>query len=147
MGGTRVYAAIDLKSFYASAECVDRKLDPMKTNLLVADASRTEKTICLAVSPPLKALGVPGRPRLFEASEVIKRVNALRRQKAPGGELVGASCNADELAADPSLAVDYIASDALPPPPMLVATTDGLRTGRAAGKSPPPELIMLNHSR
>ena len=78
------YAAIDLKSFFASVECRERGLDPMTTNLLVADASRTEKTICLAVSPGLKAYGVPGRPRLFEAIEKVQQANALRQWKAPG---------------------------------------------------------------
>ena len=104
----RVYAAIDLKSFYASAECVERGLDPLSTNLLVADASRTEKTICLAVSPSLKAYGISGRARLFEAVEQIKQANALRREKAPGKKFTGASWNAKELAENPSLAIDYI---------------------------------------
>ena len=74
----RIYAAIDLKSFYASAECVERGMDPLTTNLLVADESRTEKTICLAVSPSLKAYGISGRARLFEALEQIRQANALR---------------------------------------------------------------------
>ena len=72
----RVYLAIDLKSFYASVECVDRGLDPLSTNLVVADASRTEKTICLAVSPSLKAYRIPGRARLFEVVQRTKAVNA-----------------------------------------------------------------------
>ena len=71
----RTYIAIDLKSFYASVECVDRGLDPLTTNLVVADVSRTEKTICLAVSPSLKALGVPGRPRLFEVIQKVKEID------------------------------------------------------------------------
>ena len=104
----RIYAAIDLKSFYASAECVERGLDPMTTNLLVADPSRTEKTICLAVSPSLKSYGISGRARLFEAVEQIKQANALRREKAPGKKFTGSSCNARELAENPSLAIDYI---------------------------------------
>ncbi len=104
----RVYAAIDLKSFYASAECVERGLDPLTTNLLVADPSRTEKTICLAVSPSLKAYGISGRARLFEAVEQIKQANALRREKAPGKQFTGSSCDAKELAENPSLAIDYI---------------------------------------
>ena len=102
------YAAIDLKSFYASVECRERGLDPMTTNLLVADASRTEKTICLAVSPSLKSYGIPGRPRLFEAAQKVAEVNALRQWKAPGRKLTGSSWDAKALAADPSLAVDYI---------------------------------------
>ena len=80
----RQYIAIDLKSFYASVECADRGLDPMQTHLVVADASRTEKTICLAVSPALKAHGVPGRPRLFEVVEKVRQINARRRAAASG---------------------------------------------------------------
>ena len=78
----RIYIAIDLKSFYASVECVERGLDPLTTNLVVADASRTEKTICLAVSPSLKAYGIPGRARLFEVVQKVKEVNAGRQRKA-----------------------------------------------------------------
>ena len=77
------YIAIDLKSFYASVECVERGLDPLTTCLLVADPTRTEKTICLAVSPGLKSYGVPGRPRLFEAIQKVKEINAERKYKAP----------------------------------------------------------------
>ena len=76
----RIYGAIDLKSFYASVECLERGLDPLTAKLVVADPDRSEKTICLAVSPSLKAFGVPGRPRLFEVVERIGQVNALRRQ-------------------------------------------------------------------
>ena len=104
----RVCLAIDLKSFYASVECVDRRLDPLTTNLVVADASRTEKTICLAVSPTLKALGVPSRPRLFEVVEKVREINAERRRLAPGHRLRGRSWNAVELAANPSLELDYL---------------------------------------
>ncbi|MBQ4481454.1 MAG: hypothetical protein II943_12545 [Victivallales bacterium] len=104
----RVCLAIDLKSFYASAECVDRQLDPLTTNLVVADVSRTAKTICLAVSPPLKALGIPGRPRLFEVVEKVREINAERRCQAPQHRFVGSSCNANELAANPSLELAYI---------------------------------------
>ena len=82
MATQRTYLAIDLKSFYASVECVDRHLDPLTTNLVVADASRTEKTICLAVSPSLKAYKIPGRARLFEAVQRVKEVNAQRLQTA-----------------------------------------------------------------
>ncbi len=102
-----VYISIDLKSFYASQECVLRGLDPLNTNLVVADPSRTEKTICLAVSPPLKALGVPGRPRLFEVVERVGQINALRRGKLKG-DFSGKSWDATALAADDTLAVDYI---------------------------------------
>ena len=102
------YIAIDLKSFYASQECVERELDPMTANLVVADGSRTEKTICLAVSPALKSLGIPGRPRLFEVVQKIRDLNSLRRMKAPGKQFTGKSCNIEELKADPSLEIDYI---------------------------------------
>lgn len=104
----RTYIAIDLKSYYASVECRERGLDPMTTNLVVADLSRTEKTICLAVSPSLKAYGIPGRARLFEVVQRVKEVNAQRRLHAPGGKLVGKSADAAELKADASLAVDYL---------------------------------------
>ena len=102
------YIAIDLKSFYASQECVERELDPLTTNLVVADNSRTEKTICLAVSPGLKSFGVPGRPRLFEVVQKVAEVNALRRERAPGRKFTGKSCDVNELRRDPSLEVDYI---------------------------------------
>ena len=104
----KVYAAIDLKSFYASVECIQRGLDPLTTNLLVADASRTEKTICLAVSPSLKSYGIPGRPRLFEAVQKVNEANALRKMKAPGQVLRGKSWDGEELNRNPSLAIDYI---------------------------------------
>ncbi len=104
----RSYIAIDLKSFYASVECMQRGLDPMTTNLVVADESRTEKTICLAVSPSLKSYGVPGRPRLFEVVQRIKAVNNQRKWKAPKKTLVGESYNNTELQARPELAVSYI---------------------------------------
>ena len=90
------YVAIDLKSFYASVECVERGLDPLRTNLVVADAERTEKTICLAVSPSLKAFGVPGRPRLFEVVQKVGEANALRQMNPTrrGGGLCGQSASA-----------------------------------------------------
>ena len=104
----RVYIAIDLKSFYASVECVERGLDPMTTHLVVADRSRTEKTICLAVSPSLKAYGLPGRARLFEVVQKVEEINALRRAKAPGRTFTGASADEPELRARPDLALDYV---------------------------------------
>ena len=104
----RIYLAIDLKSFYASVECLERGLDPMTTNLVVADESRTEKTICLAVSPSLKSYGIPGRPRLFEVVQKIKEVNAARQRKAPGKRFAGSSSDYNELKIHPELAVDYI---------------------------------------
>ena len=106
----RTYVAIDFKSFYASVECIERDLDPLATNLVVADVSRTEKTICLAVSPSLKAYGIPGRARLFEVVQKVREVNTWRRQNAPGRTLMGASCNDLELKTSPELAVDYIAA-------------------------------------
>ena len=106
----KAYIAIDLKSFYASQECIARGLDPLTTNLVVADASRTEKTICLAVSPSLKSYGISGRARLFEVVQKVKEINALRRERAPGRELTGSSCQDPELKANPSLALDYIAA-------------------------------------
>lgn len=140
MAKTRMYAAIDLKSYYSSIECSDRHLDPLTTNLVVADASRTEKTICLAVSPSLKAYGIPGRARLFEVVQKVQEVNrerlreAIRLGKAvrvtpsmevpdyqpaiescssvpkarPEYVFAGASSDAQELAADPSLEMTYL---------------------------------------
>lgn len=104
----KAYIAIDLKSFYASVECAERGLDPLDANLVVADESRTDKTICLAVSPALKAYGIPGRSRLFEAKQRIKEVNRERKRKAPGHEFTGKSIFASELAADPSLELDLV---------------------------------------
>ena len=104
----RTYIGIDLKSFYASVECRELGLDPLATNLVVADLSRTEKTICLAVTPSLKAYGIPGRARLFEVVEAVKRVNAERLRQAPNHAFTGKSYSAPELAADPSLELDYI---------------------------------------
>lgn len=102
------YIAIDLKSFYASVECVERKLDPLQTNLVVADASRTTKTICLAVSPSLKACGIGGRARLFEVVKKVQEVNAWRKLQAPKRTLVGTSSDAKALQENPTLALDYI---------------------------------------
>ena len=103
----KIYAAIDLKSFYASVECVERGLDPLITNLVVADKSRTEKTICLAVSPSLKKYGIPGRPRLFEVIQKVKRINKERQESAPGHKFIGQSFHSDKLS-DPSVALAYI---------------------------------------
>ena len=104
----RTYLCIDLKSFYASVECVDRNLDPLTTNLVVADESRTEKTICLAVTPSLKAYGISGRARLFEVIQTVKNVNAARKRKAPNRSFTKKSYDALRLKSDPSLEVDYI---------------------------------------
>lgn len=103
-----IYIAIDLKSFYASVECAERQLDPLTTNLVVADAGRTEKTICLAVSPSLKTYGIPGRARLFEVVQRVKEVNAERRNKAPGRQFTGSSYLAGELKEHPELELTYI---------------------------------------
>ena len=103
-----IYACIDLKSFYASVECAERGLDALKTNLVVADKSRTEKTICLAVSPSLKAHGIPGRARLFEVVQKVKEINGKRRIKAKNHEFVGSSYIDTELKNNPNLELDYI---------------------------------------
>ena len=102
------YIAIDLKSFYASVECRERGLDPLSTCLVVADPERTEKTICLAVTPALKRYGVPGRARLFEVVQRVREVNRERQRKAPGGRFTGKSCDIGELDRDPGLALDYL---------------------------------------
>lgn len=108
LSDNRIYIAIDLKSFYASVECMERGLDPLKTNLVVADSGRTEKTICLAVSPSLKTYGIPGRPRLFEVVQKVKEANAIRRSKAPNNHFTGESYLKEELDENPQLAIDYI---------------------------------------
>lgn len=102
----RTYVAVDLKSFYASSECVEHGFPPLSTHLVVADQSRTDKTICLAVSPSLKEYGLPGRARLFEVKAKLKEVNAARRAVAPGGVLTGKSYDAKALADNPNLAAD-----------------------------------------
>ena len=104
----KTYIAIDLKSFYASVECVERGLDPLDTNLVVADMSRTDKTICLAVSPSLKSFGIPGRPRLYEVNQKVNEVNRLRMNRAPASRLIGKSVFLHELERDRGLAVDFI---------------------------------------
>lgn len=104
----KTYIAIDLKSFYASVEAMERGLDPMTTNLLVADLSRTEKTICLAVSPSLKAYGISGRARMFEVIQQVKNANSERLRKAPGKRFIGSSFDDNELKANPNLSIDYV---------------------------------------
>ncbi len=108
MSENRTYIAIDLKSFYASVECRERGLDPMTTNLVVADPSRTEKTICLAVSPSLKSWGIPGRPRLFEVVQKVREANNLRRSQAPNRTFTGKSFHYNDLVRNPALELDYI---------------------------------------
>lgn len=104
----KAYIAIDLKSFYASVECVDRGLDPLDANLVVADQTRTEKTICLAVSPSLKSYGIPGRARLFEAIQKVREINAQRRYKAPKHSFTHESYFHSELKSDPSAELAFI---------------------------------------
>lgn len=111
-----IYIAIDLKSFYASVECLERRLDPLTTNLVVADPSRTEKTICLAVSPSLKSFGIPGRARLFEVVQKVREVNANRKSQAPNHCFLGSSYDDIELRQSPELALDYITA----PPQMAL---------------------------
>lgn len=103
-----MYICIDLKSFYASVECVSRGLDPMNTNLVVADSSRTEKTICLAVTPSLKAYGIPGRARLFEVIQKVKDVNIERLKRNYYHEFKGKSVLISELNSNPSLELDFV---------------------------------------
>ena len=104
----RTYIAIDLKSFYASVECRERGLDPLDTNLVVADESRTNKTICLAVTPSLKSYGIPGRARLFEVKRKVREVNARRLSRMRGGSFAGKSASSSELSSDPALELDVI---------------------------------------
>ena len=108
MNKSKTYIAIDLKSFYASVECRERNRDPLTTNLVVADPSRTEKTICLAVSPSLKKYGLSGRARLFEVIQKVKTANEIRKLKAPNHVFCGSSDDSRELQKKPSLKIDYI---------------------------------------
>ena len=104
----KIYISIDLKSFYASVECQERGLNPLTTNLVVADSSRTEKTICLAVSPSLKAYGIPGRARLFEVVQKVKQINQDRKRKNQNRDFIGKSYNDIDLKNNPELELDYI---------------------------------------
>ncbi len=106
--GRRTFIAIDLKSFYASVECMERGLDPLKTNLVVADPSRTEKTICLAVSPSLKSYGIPGRARLFEVVQRVREVNAARKRAIGGKSFTGSSSFDPDIKKDPFLELGYV---------------------------------------
>ena len=108
MEENKTYIAIDLKSFYASVECRERNRDPLTTNLVVADPSRTEKTICLAVSPSLKAYGIPGRARLFEVIQKVREANNARRRNIPDHHFTGKSDDSTKLGTDPTLQLDYI---------------------------------------
>lgn len=135
----RSYIAVDLKSFYASVECVERKLDPLVTNLVVADKSRTEKTICLAVSPALKEYGIPGRPRLFEVVQKVKGINASRKAMAPNREFSGSSCDLNELKENPDLSLDYI----IAPPRMALYIEYSIRIYNVYLKYIAPEDIHV----
>ncbi len=135
----RSYAAIDLKSFYASVECVERGLDPITTNLVVADESRTEKTICLAVSPSLKAYGIGGRARLFEVIQKVREINFLRQKNAPGNTFTGESYDDSRLKADPSLSLAYIAA----PPRMAMYIEYSTRIYKIYLKYAAPEDIHV----
>lgn len=106
--GNRIYMAIDLKSFYASVECVERELDPLNTNLVVADSTKTEKTICLAVSPSLKQYGIGGRARLFEVIQKVKEINRKRKKDNRYREFRGKSHIDSELKNDTSLELGFI---------------------------------------
>lgn len=105
-----IYMAIDLKSFYASVECISRKLDPLTTNLVVADVGKTQKTICLAVTPSLKKFGISGRARLFEVIQKVNEINRQRKRKAPGHAFTGESYDETELLQHPEYAMTYIAA-------------------------------------
>ena len=139
MAEKKQYIAIDLKSFYASVECNERGLDPLRTNLVVADKSRTEKTICLAVSPSLKAYGIPGRARLFEVVQKVREVNAKRRLRAPNREFTGSSYLDEELKADPSKELDYI----IAPPRMAYYMEYSTRVYKVYLKYFSPEDIIV----
>ena len=135
----RTYIAIDLKSFYASVECRERGLDPMDTNLVVADESRTDKTICLAVTPTLKSYGISGRGRLFEVSQRVKEANAKRRQTAPGRLLEGKSHLFSELQENPNLEIDFI----IAPPQMAYYMEYSTRIYQVYLKYIAPEDIVV----
>ena len=135
----RTYIAIDLKSFYASVECRERGLDPMDTNLVVADESRTDKTICLAVTPSLKSYGISGRGRLFEVKQRVKEANDRRRHNAPGRRLEGSSHFFSQLRANPRLAIDFI----IAPPRMAYYMEYSTRIYQVYMKYVAPEDIVV----
>lgn len=135
----RTYIAIDLKSFYASVECRERGLDPMDTNLVVADESRTDKTICLAVTPSLKSYGISGRGRLFEVKQRVREANAGRQHDAPGHVLEGKSCSFSELQANPKLEIDFL----IAPPRMAYYMEYSTRIYQVYMKYVAPEDIVV----
>ena len=134
----KVYIAIDLKSFYASVECIERDLNPLTTNLVVADASRTQKTIGLAVSPSLKAYGIPGRPRLFEVVQQINKVNEVRKKNLKDLMFCGKSYDAEELKANPELEIDFIVA----PPQMAKYVKWSAKIYNVYLKYAAPEIFM-----
>ncbi|MBR4866691.1 MAG: DNA methylase [Clostridia bacterium] len=135
----RTYIAIDLKSFYASVECRERGLDPMNTNLVVADESRTDKTICLAVTPSLKSYGISGRGRLFEVKQRVREVNQARAYAAPGKKTQWSSCFDSELRANPTMAVDFL----IAPPRMALYMEYSTRIYDVYMKYVAPEDIVV----
>ena len=137
----RIYIAIDLKSFYASVECRERGLDPLDTNLVVADISRTDKTICLAVTPSLKSFGMSGRSRLFEVKQRVREVNIERKQHAPGQILSGTSHFFSELSQNQALAVDFL----IAPPQMAHYMECSTRIYSIYTKYIAPEDIVAKH--
>lgn len=139
MNNEKTYITIDLKSFYASVECIERGLDPMTTNLVVADRERTEKTICLAVSPSLKSHGIPGRARLFEVVQRLKEVNSARRNELFGKSFSGSSFDSVELSRNPSLEIDYITA----PPRMALYMKYSTRIYKIYLKYAAPEDIHV----
>ena len=136
----RFYIAIDLKSFYASVECVERQLDPLTVHLVVADETRTEKTICLAVSPSLKAYGIPGRARLFEVIQRVEEVNRERRCKAPGGTFSGYTWSAPMLQAQPEQQAAFLRA---PPRTADTWSTATSRTETAALRNIEKEVMTV----
>ena len=139
MDKNKTYIAIDLKSFYASVEAIERDLDPMTTNIVVADPSRTEKTICLAVSPSLKSYGISGRARMFETIQQVRLANAERKRNSPQKKFSGSSFDDNELKRDPSLAIDYIVA----PPRMALYIEYSTRIYQVYLKHVAPEDIHV----
>lgn len=135
----RTYIAIDLKSFYASVECRERGLDPMDTHLVVADEGRTDKTVCLAVTPSLKSYGISGRGRLYEVKQRVREVNAMRQRKAPGRKFTGSSPLFSQLQNDPTLSVDFI----IAPPRMALYMDYSTRVYNIYLKYIAPEDIIV----
>ena len=135
----RTYIAIDLKSFYASVECRERGLDPMDTHLVVADEGRTDKTVCLAVTPSLKSYGISGRGRLYEVKQRVREVNAMRQRKAPGREFTNSSPLFSQLQNDPTLSVDFI----IAPPRMALYMDYSTRVYNIYLKYIAPEDIIV----